>query len=435
MRHRRQLFGTILTVGAFVAAAGAEAQEARFGWSASVGATHTDNIGRTSVNEESETSGDLGLRFDWSRPEGRLRADAGADLLYRTYLDDRYDDELTGRLNGTLTYALVPERLSWVIEESYGQTLIDPRAVDNPGNRQNTNVFSTGPDLILGLGPRTNLTVSGRWTDASFEASNTDNRRLTGAASLARRLSAASYLSLNGSATRVEYDDDSFNSNYDTHSAYLGFGVEGARTSVSLQAGYTSLHDFGESEGGPLLNVDVERRVTPRSTLSLSAGTNLVDTADAFRRNFSTAPIGSGRDDAVVSRDPYQYDYLTLAWTLDAGRNGLRASVDWRQEDHERDDVLNRERIGAAVSLTRRLRDTLSASLAGSYNTEDFADSGVDFDEWSLGVGLSWRLGRSFGLGLSAVHYEGSGDTVAGVGTRDFEENRLSVSLTYSPSR
>lgn len=427
----------LLTACLALVAGAADAAQGQFDWGVSVGATYTDNVGRVSTNEQSETTADAGLQFAWSRPEGRLQADAGADLQYRTYLDNTYDDELTGRLDGTLVYAFVPERFSWFLQETYGQTLIDPRAVDTAGNRQNTNVLSTGPDLTLRLGQRTSVVLSGRWMDASYEESSTDNQRLTGSLSLVRRLSPASFVSLNGSATRVEYDNETLNSNYDTNSAFLGFGLEGGRTSLDLQAGYTSLHDQGESSGGPLLSVQVERRLTARSTLSLSAGTNLVDTADAFRRNFSTSPIGSGRDDAVVSRDPYQSDYLTLAWSLDAGRTGLRAAVDWREEDHERDDALNRERLAATLGVTRQLRQTLSGSLSGSWNSEDFGESGVEFDEWSVGAGLSWGFARGFSLGLSVVHYEGSGDAFGALalGARDYEENRVSLSIGYSPAR
>ena len=78
---------------------------------------------------------------------------------------DTYDDEFLGGLDGTVYYRFIPERFAWSIEDNFAQIAVNGLAVDTPDNRQNLNYFTTGPDIILPLGARTALEVSGRYSD------------------------------------------------------------------------------------------------------------------------------------------------------------------------------------------------------------------------------------------------------------------------------
>jgi hypothetical protein len=403
--------------------------------SATIGAFHSDNIGRSSVDEQSETVGEAGLRLGIAREQGRLTADVTADLRYRKYFDDSYDEELMGGLDGMLTYWFLPERFSWVVEDNFGKALIDPRAVETPGNRQSANFFSTGPDFRLPLGDRTEVLLSGRWSDASFSESNADSQRLTGNVGLLRHLSPTSSVSLNALTERVEFDDEIVNSNYDRQSAFIGYDARGARTTISLQAGYTAMHDFGETSDGPLFDLTIARELSPRSTLTLNAGTNLTDSANAMRRDQGISGVSTEGDIGVVSSDPFQSDYASIELALEGVRTSLDFVANWRAEDHEQDAVLNRDSIGALATLTRRLSQTLSMSLFGGWTTEDYADSGVEFDEWTYGADLDWEFSRHFGLTLRVDRFDGSGDTPLGADQRDYTENRIALNLDYTPRR
>ncbi|HNR22512.1 MAG TPA: hypothetical protein PKL49_05765 [Steroidobacteraceae bacterium] len=401
----------------------------------SIGAFHSDNIGRTSVDERSETVGEAGLQFGIARDQGRLTADVSADLRYRKYFDNAYDEELMGGLSGLLTYRFLPDRFSWVVQDNFGKALIDPRAVESPDNRQSTNYFSTGPDFRLPVGDRTEILLSGRWSDASFSESNADSQRLTGNVGLVRHLGTDSSLSLNAMAERVEFDDEIFNSNYDRQSAFIGYDTRGARTVVSLRAGYTAMHDFGDTTDGPLFDLTVARELSARSTLTLNAGTNLTDSVNAMRRDQDISGVSVEGDIGIVSGDPFQSDYVSIGLALAGVRTSLDLVADWRAEDHERDAVLNRDSIGAAATLTRRLSPTLSMSIYGRWTSEDFSDSDVEFDEWLFGADLDWEFARRFGLTFRVDRYEGSGDTPFGTDQRDYTENRYALDLTYTPRR
>jgi hypothetical protein len=420
----------IPAAAALALAAGATAQETTF--SVSVGATHSDNIGRVGVNEQSDTIAEAGLQLGLAR-EGRLETDVSVDLQYLTYLDDTFDDELVGGLSGRLNFAFVPDRFMWIVEDDFGQSFIDPRDIETPANRQNLNVFSTGPTVVLPLGTRTELSISGRWTDVNYEESDLDSERLVGTLALSRAMGDTSSLSLNASSQRVEFDAAPPNSDYDLHSVWLGYRARGVRTTLALSGGVSSLHDFGDSSDGPLFDLTLTREVGARSSLSVNAGTRFYDAADSFVRDRGLQDIVTGNEDAVPARDPFQQDYLTVTWTLEGTRTTLELSADWRDEEREVDASFDRESTGLGLELSRRVGARTGVSVFGRRTEDDFNSSGVDYDEWSVGMGLDWSLSDTLALGLRAEHFEGSGDTLAGAGTRDYEENRVTLRFTYSP--
>ena len=402
--------------------------------SLSVGVTHSDNIGRVSQNKQSETMPEAGLHVRVER-KGRLDANLSTDLLYRGYSNNSFNDELLGGLDARLGYAFIEDRFSWTIEDNFGQSLIDPQAVETPGNRQNFNYLSTGPNITLPLGGRTSLAISGRWSDVSYGESDLENQRLSGTIGLVRGLGKTSSISANVAAQRVEYDKSPPNSDYDLQSAYLAYEAEGVRTRLRLRSGYTALHDFGDTTNGPLLHLALSRETSARSTLSVDAGTELNDSADTFRRDRDIGGVSLVTEDAIASRDPFQQDYATVAWTFSGEHTTLRLSADWRREDHESVFALDRERIGAGISLLRRVGPRLTATLYGNHNTEDFDVTGVDFDEWSAGAGFDWRFSESYSVSVRAERYDGSGDTSVGSGLRNYEETRYSLRFSYSHGR
>ncbi|MGQ0428420.1 MAG: hypothetical protein ACT4UQ_00565 [Gammaproteobacteria bacterium] len=415
---------------AFALASVAIAQERTF--SVSAGATRSDNIARASANEVSDTIAEAGLQLGLRR-EGRLDTDVAVNLRYLSYLDDTFDDELVGGLSGRLSFAFVPDRFMWVLEDEFGQSFIDARDIETAANRQNLNVFSTGPTLVLPLGERTELSVSGRWTDVNYEESDLDSERVVGMLALSRAMSDTSTLSLNASTQRVEFDESPPNSNYDLHSAWLGYQARGARTTLSVSGGMTSLHDFGTSSDGPLFDLAVTRELGSRSSLFLSIGTRFYDAADSMVRERGFQDIVTGNEDVVPARDPFQQDYATIAWTLAGARTTLELSAEWRDEEREVDVTFDRESLGFGFELSRRIGPRTNLSLFGRHTGDDFSVSGVDFDEWSAGLGLDRELSATIALGLRAERFDGNGDTSAGVGTRDYAENRYTLRFTYSP--
>jgi hypothetical protein len=409
-----------------------------FTWALKAGATRTDNVRRVSDNEESETSGDAALSTDLLVQRKRFDARLSTNVEYRRYFDSDVGNDLVGGLNGEGTYAFIPEVFSWRVQDNFGQTYLDPRQVETPDNRQNTNFFTTGPDLTLPIGDRTAFSALARYSLSSFETTDSDDERRMFGAGLIRKLSERASLSLYGTTEKVEFKDvlpGLPSDHYTRNSAFVGFNATGRRTTLAVQAGGTQVRDFGDTIDGPFANLVFERDVGARSTFTLDVGTALTDSAEAFRRDQTLTGVVLGNEDTPVTADPFQSDYATITWSMTGVRTALSFGGDYRRDDHERDDTFNRKSFGAFTTVTQRLSGVLAALVSANWRRDDYQADDQQFSDWSVGAGLDWYLTRSVAINLRGDHFKGSGDLPAGSGQRDYTENRASVYISYSPRR
>lgn len=438
----RALRVALLSCCAWTLLGGARA-EAEISLDADIGADYSDNVARAPVDEESDTIGTvrIGVGIEETRPRLRTRLDA--DLQYRHYLESAFDNEIVGGLSGELGWSILPERLIWVVEDNYGQLAANRAFPDSPANRQDFNYFSTGPDLHLPFGQRMFFNVSGRWSDVYYEdtdqpagpvpgpiAADQGSNSMEGSLALGRQISEQSTFSLNGSVEEITYDDEQFD-DYRVTEAYLRYDVDGGRTQLSLDAGYTEAVRDEQSTGGLLGRFNLSREITSRSTLSLDVGTEFADTASAFRLDQVAGGVSPEGEDAIATNDVFRTNYAYVRLSTERERTTFEVNVNARSERYEHDTLLDREMYGGGLYVTRRLSPRLDLDFRGTYTHEDFVNDDFASGEWSVGAGLAWRLSRQLSIRFTADHYEGAGDGTS----RDYEENRLFLGLRYSSRR
>jgi hypothetical protein len=404
-------------------------QTEQLGWGLDLGARYTDNVGRTDVDEESETVGIAGLRFNLDVDRRRLQGRAAADLRYQKYFDNTFDSEVVGGLNGLLSLAIVPDNFLWVVQDSYGQVANNRQVADNPDNRQDINYFSTGPDIKLPLGARTSLLLSGRWEDAYIEQTDQDNETVLASAALARELTTSTTVSLNYSTSEVDYDEELF-FDYKDEQAFLRLAVAGARTTMTVDVGGSRVEqqEIDAKQESVMARLALTRQVGARSEIRLTAGTTPSNTAQTFRRDQENGGVDVGPDGATASGDSFQADYGYLTFATDWERGGLTAVLSARSEDHEVFSEQNSDQYRGTITVTRDLTRSLSLNVRGTYLEEEFTETGFKFDQWGAGLGLRWELGRQISLQIRGDHFVGSSDD----NTRDYTENRAYIGISYS---
>ncbi|HEY7379202.1 MAG TPA: hypothetical protein VH542_11005 [Steroidobacteraceae bacterium] len=428
-KRNRRVHGSIALAGtaAVLYGVACSAEPQTFDWSILAGAERSDNVKRSSEDEESQTTAIAGAQLRILSDRPRLHTDVNLDAEYRNYLDNAFDDEILGGLDGTLIFGFVPERFTWIVQDNFGQVSNDPREVDTPDNRQNLNYFTTGPDFIFRFGERTRLTLQGRWSDVYYQDSESDNERYTGLISLERDISELLSLSFRGSASRVEYDDSPPNSDYDEQEVYLTLDAHGTRTIASAALGYTELHDFGTTADELLARFTVTRQIGARSSLSLQAGREFSDTADIFRLDQGAGGVRLDGSGAALSNDPFKSDYVYLTWQTRNERTTWKLTGNWRKEAHEQQSELDRRSVGAYGDVERRISPRATLQLEATYWQNDVTGSDTRLDEWSAGGIFSYQVGRNFSLQARLTHYTGSGTG----DEHDYDENRLYLGVIY----
>lgn len=416
---------------------------------ADAGGEYSDNIGRVATDKQSDTIGTvrLGIGIDELRP--RLEARVAGNLGYRHYFDDTFDDEVVGGLNGFIAWSILPERVTWIVEDNYGQIAANRAIADTPANRRDFNYFTTGPDLRLPLGERTFTQISARWSDVYYENAddelnvpsaathNQGSENIGGSVTLGRSVTEQSAVSINGTVQNIAYDDSEFFEDFRITSGFVRWESQGRQTQLSLDAGYSEAKRGDDKSGGVLARLHLSREVTSRSTVSLDVGSEFADTASAFRIDQTIGGVASEAEDTVAAGDVFRTTYAYLRFSTERERTTFDIMFNGRRERHESEVDLDRDIFGAGIILSRRITPRIDLELRAAYTDEDFVATNFAFNEWSAGAGVSWRMTSRLSLRFTVDHFEGSSDgsSDVGLGSRNYDENRVFLGLRYSSRR
>jgi hypothetical protein len=77
----------------------------------------------------------------------------------------------------------------------------------------------------------------------------------------------------------------------------------------------------------------------------------------------------------------------------------------------------------------------MDLSFHADYGTTEFPGVGIEYDERGAGVGMNWRFTRTVAVSAGWDRLAARGDTGLGEDTRDFNENRFTVNLNWTPVR
>jgi hypothetical protein len=418
-----------LSVAIACACASSAAAAANFDYEASLGVGHTDNVQRTSADENDESIGALGLRFSLDRQGSRLEADAVGNLSYLDYLDDTYDSEVLGNFAGNARLSLVPQRFEWLVEENFGQALTDPFSPATPDNRENINYFSTGPEATFAFGSQMRLRLGGRYSLTTYEDRPLDSDGVSGQVALIRQLSPASTFSLNGQYLEVSYDTAALNADYEQRDAFVRYDITGARTFLAIDAGYSEVEQkaLGDSQGGLLLRLQASRRLSAASTATLRAGREFSNSGSAFANLQNTGIIGQEPVAGLQTAQPFTNDYLTVGWQFSRNRTAFDVAASRNEQTYENASVFDQTFTSFSGQFSRNLSPLSSLSLFALYSRGEFRVPDTDYEDLNAGISMSWRVSGHLSLGITYDYFDRSSDMADG----EYAENRYWLSISY----
>ncbi len=393
------------------------------------GVGHSDNIRRVADEEIEETIATAGVDLSWTETRSRLTADVNVNVDYFEYLDDTFDSDVVGTADGTLLFGIIPERFIWLLQDSFGQVISDPFAPVTPETRENVNYLTTGPDLTVRFGGTGFARVLGRYSLTDYERSPFDSERAAGGIGFGRRISAGNELSLNGLIESIDFDDPTI-VDFDRENVFARYLLEGSRTDISIELGYTWLErQDGLESDGELIRVELSRRVSDASTVSLTAGSQLTDASDAMRTSIEGPAVG-GHTGVISTGEPFDNQFATLTWSFTRNRTNMGLSVSLEQDEFQINRELDRSVVIWDASFDRRISRVMSAGLFASLSEEEFDTTGASTEELRAGITCSWQFGRATGLRLQLERFDRSGDESLG----EFVEHRAFLTLFYSPA-
>jgi len=418
-----------IAMGALVAGlfANAAACAAELSYGVDVGVGQNDNITRVEEDPQDDTIASVGAQLRLDHESKRLRANVTTHLEYLDYLDDTYESELVGNLVGDAVFDIVEERFSWTVDETFGQSTQNQLAPSTPDNRENVNYLSTGPDFTFPLGARNKLLLNGRYADVSYEDSELGNQRVSAAIALRRDLSDATNASIKLTTEQVSYDEEVLGGDYDNNEAFLNYSLDGARTTLSVDAGGTEIKSSGETNSSWLGRLDLTRRASPALTVGMELGHDFSDAGNAFV-NLQAGQPGSTDPVAVQQTAlPFENTYGTVFSRFARNRTSIELHAGYYEESYDALPLYDRTRTTFELSVERSLNAALSALVSAEYSDQDYDVIDSQFSDLTARFELQWKVGRSTSVRFE-YEYLSRNDDANGT---DYDSNALWLRFGY----
>jgi len=424
----------IAVVSILALASAAEAETLSYGVDA--GVAETDNVTLAPSHKVSQTMAVADIDFDYKQQSRRLDADAKGNFSYLDYLQNAYGNQLIGRFDGIGHLALIPERLTWVLQDDFGQSALDPFTPTTPTNLENVNYLSTGPDVALRLGATNFVNVSLRYARAQYETSPFNSNRLQGSLAWGLQLSSRSNVSLNGDTERVMFENTVLNNDFDRTSAFVRYALQGARSELSAELGATTISQSGTSTTGGLGKIQLARKISTAAKLTLTLGHYLTDASSSFSGLQSGAIGVVGTAPAAQTSNNYTSNSASVGWQYERNRTTVGLSGRWEKDGYGGQPLLDVTRTGGEFSVERRLTRALNLQVLGRLYRTDYVHEVVapqngssSFNDGLVAAALTWRHGRGLEVRLRGEHSSRAAPGIA----NGYRENRVLLTIGYRP--
>lgn len=379
------------------------AMAAETAWSAGYRLEYTDNAQLAPNNLQEEWTNVLSAGVSLLENNPSLDAKVQAQASYRNYKNGVFPDETVFGLGSSALWKISPDRFNWTVEDYLTQTSILSLGPDTPSNRQQLNVFSTGPDFKVRLSTVQALQFGARYARNTYETSDLDNTRHAGELKWTYQASSVTNLSLNYNAQTVRYDNSGPNTNFDRQDTFLQIEERLARNIFVLSAGTTSIQQENlPDEEGSLGRFSWTRIVSPVSTFNLSLASELTDIGRQALANGQTAS-GIQTNIPGVSNTGDVFRTNSVIATFNHRRSFGNDSISlFKAKDEYNLLPVVEERKGGSIDIGYEFAGTLAASVFARYTKTEsnIRTPATEFKDKNYGLRLSDRFARNFTVGL-----------------------------------
>jgi len=430
--HRKTMRASVIA-GAIVATLPCTAIAARVDYNVDMGVEWNDNVALSTLDPIDQRYLRGGLGFTFTETNSMLQANVDGRIEYRNYEDDIFSDTIDGTLSGRVNWIIIPQRLFFLAENNLSVQPVDALVPDAPGNRQQVNVFSMGPTLLVNFSPSLQGQGELRYVNSNAEITDEFNsQRVALALRTIKELSATSRVSLNLQAQRVDFDDDVVARDYNRYDIFGRYSRILAQFELGTDLGYSRLdYRGGESRSEPLIRLDAAWNPNPSHSFGIAVASQFSDTAtDALSgiQADATLPESVLTGDAVVNASPYEVRSLDLSYAYSSTRTTFSLTPYLQQRDYVDSDEFDQESQGVRADLNWLIRRSLSVGTYATYESIDYTQLDRTDDTTRLGAELRYQWGPRWSSALQWQRYRRESTAVG----QTVSQNIVYLSISYS---
>lgn len=429
----KYVHASVMTAATLAGASGT-ASAARVDYTIDVGVEQNDNVTLSTTDPIDQRYLRGGLGFTVTENTSSLQTSVDGRVEYRDYEDDIFRDTVDGTLAGRLNWIAIPQRLFFSAEDSLSVQPVDALAPDAPGNRQQVNVFSAGPTLLVAWSPSLHGQAELRYALSDAEITDEFNsQRLATALRMIKELTPASRVTFNVQAQRVDFDDDIIARDYDRYDLYARYVRTLAHFELGADLGYSRIsyrQGGSENRSEPLIRADAIWNPTSSSSFTLAASSEFSDTAvDALSgiEADATLPENVLTGDAVVNASPYEVRNLDLGYAYTGTRIQFSITPFVQTRDYIESDEFDQDSHGANADVSWLVRPTLRLGAYVVDERRTYTSLNRDEDTLRIGATLRYHWVRHWSVGLQWERYERDSSVVG----EDVSQNIVYLNVTY----
>jgi hypothetical protein len=434
----RSRFTSVLA-GALILSCAVPAQAAEYGFGVGYSARHTDNARRTPPDQEpvSDVEHDLAATGDIIMNTARWDVTATGGIEFESYTNDTFDQRSVETLYGSAVYTFLPQRLTWTTTDTLQDTTITALLPSTPNNLEQTNQFSTGPDVTWRISTGNTLDFLARYENDWYDESESlANDRFVGELLWRYSLSEPTSFLLRYRSETLRYKENQPGLDYVEDQLTAGFaGQWGPSVNYSIEAGQGRIRRDLSDEFTTLVgSAQVTRQIAREAGLSLSVSSDLTDSGREAQADPTVDPalqitgVNPGQPDIVHTRDASLNYFATLGWL----NYSLAATVSDEDFETSNQDV---EGVGGGMVLEYEFTARLVGTASGSFTRSEYplvlvpspvSSARVDNDTIAA-VGLQFRFRRKWSAELSLLYDNRDSNDP----TQSYEENSVQATIAY----
>ncbi|HJW47613.1 MAG TPA: hypothetical protein VJ484_14160, partial [Lysobacter sp.] len=373
------------------------AHAARLEYVADLGVERNDNLNLSQANPLEDTIYRPGIGFSLTEDAEKFRGSAAGRVEYRHYADGVYDNGFVGDLAARGDWRVIPERLTFTIEDALAQAAIDTFEADNPDNQQQVNVLAIGSTVDFRMGSALDGQVELRYVDFNAEVTDEFNSgRVDLVLRTIRRIDETSQAAVNVRGQSVDFDDEGIGRNYRRGDLYASYERHLNHFNLELDIGYSHIgytHGF-DSRSEPLFRADITWIPDDSKFLSMEITSQFSDAAtDTMERHEDVMIPGSIlTSDTVINASPFNEERGVLSYTHTATL--ISASIDTYAHtlDYVESDEFDQEGYGVRGALLWIINPRTTVGVFGGFDHIDYLQ--LEREEEYLRYGVNF--GHSF---------------------------------------
>ena len=357
-----------------------------------------------------------------------LIADVNASVSVLNYKNDPSQDTTELNLALNTLWIVNPNRFEWLVSDVYTQTLINPLLSDSQSNREDINIFTTGPNYYLRLNSQHNINFDARFENIYYSSTNGDSDRISTALGWEYRVNSALTNSLNAEFSTLDYKDNTLN-DYGRNDLFVRVAYQRGRNRFIAEAGVTKLEfesqdDFSE----PRYLLSIQNQRTVNSDVFLEFSHRISDEATEIIDD-ALDPLADSATSTSVGTDIFLEDNINIRYNKTTNRFGFFAEIEGVKRNYATQDLLDIHSFQVSIQPTINFSQTASLNLEAMQLTTLYDNSILDREDVDTTYILSYNNSFSRNLRWSlSVETEQRKSTVP---LFDYEDNRILATLSY----